>query len=86
MNRKIIAQRLKEPNYYYIENFVNFMNDQLVKLEESTYFQREHLISQMHGGGLFSDSKEDNAKLLHRDIVKNLFELTLRISIVDKFQ
>lgn len=40
----------------------------------------------MPGGRIFGDSKEDNAKILHRDIVNNLFELALSISIVDKYQ
>lgn len=27
LNKSIIQKRLRDPNFYYIENFVNFMND-----------------------------------------------------------
>jgi hypothetical protein len=44
INVHIIQKKLKEPNFYLIENFVNFMNDQLVRLESSSYFRPEYLI------------------------------------------
>jgi hypothetical protein len=34
---------------------------------------------------IFGNSKTDNAKILLRDIVKNLYELSFRISIVEKY-
>jgi hypothetical protein len=44
LNQKIVAGKLRTPNYYYVNSFVDFMNDQLIRLEKSTYFQPENLI------------------------------------------
>jgi signal transduction histidine kinase len=65
---------------------VTFVADQLVRLEESPFFQPDRLEEQMPGSVLFGPSRTRLARELHRNIVHHLFELALKISIVEKFQ
>jgi hypothetical protein len=36
--------------------------------------------------GFLKSTRVNKVKELHRDIIKNLFELALKVSIVEKFQ
>ena len=80
-----IAVHLKLPNFYYINSFVTFVDEQLTRLEQSVYFQPDTLEMQMPSS-LFGPSQKKQAKEFHYDIVKNLVDLAREISIVEKFQ
>lgn len=36
--KKHILNGLKSPNFYYVNSYVNFVSDQLYRLEESIFF------------------------------------------------
>ena len=80
-----LVTRLKSPNFYYINSFVCFVFDQLMRLENSTFMSHENLAIQMPSS-FFGPKREKLARDLHHDIVNHLFELALKISIVDKYQ
>lgn len=81
-----IADKLKKPNYYYINSFVTFVADQLERLEKSPFFSDFDRLKNMFEKHLIGPTRTKRAKELHFSIVNNLIELAYKISIIEKFQ
>eukprot|EP00347_Sterkiella_histriomuscorum_P010832 403374756 len=81
--RNSFSRMLRNQNYYFVNSFVDFVGDQIRRMEESIFFTQENLERQMTGFLGFQVAKK--ARKFHREIISQLINLSQRISIVEKF-